>query len=297
MPNDLRIKAPTAPGRTPNFSAPFHLFPYLFIMDNQQNQAGSPMPGDDVRIQNAGTTTGSTGLGNDAFATNAAAGSPRKAGSARGGAQSAANSSATNAQDTPQPGREGTDDQQSGNVIDTALQSGKKWIEDSGILNSVNQLPQSLKDLGSRAATRVNDLSTTQKVVGGALLAVGLGWLATRGGKASKSKAASAQPRAEYGRSNSGYGQQTPNSFGSRRPGVGPLGRPDNDSLYGKSNSSGRYGNGGVFSGGASEQASTRSASRYGDHGTSYGNAATGDRDSRTSGSSYRKGNNFGGNE
>lgn len=264
-------------------------------MNNQQDQVGSPMPGDDVRVQNAGSTTGSTGLGNDAYAMGAAAGTPRKTGSTRGEAQNAAHSKATNTQGPPQADRKDTEGQQPGTTIDAVLQSGKKWIEDSGILNIANQLPQTLKDLGSRAATRVSDLSTTQKVVGGALLAVGLGWLATRGGKPSKKgKATSAKPRAEHGRSNSGYSQHTPNSFGSRRPGVGPLGRPDNDSPSSYSNAnSGRYG-----SDGASQGASIRSASRYADHGTGYGKAATGDRDSRTSESSYyRKGNNFGGNE
>ena len=67
---------------------------------------------------------------------------------------------------------------QESTLLDTALSSGKKWIEDSGVLNSVNQLPQSLKDLGNRAVDRINGLSTTQKVVGGAILAAGLGWLA-----------------------------------------------------------------------------------------------------------------------
>ena len=266
-------------------------------MDNQQNQADGLMPGDDVRVQNAGSTTGSTGLGNEALATGVAADAPRKAGSARGARNTAsspsADDSSANKPGTPQAGRdENAGSEQPENLVDSALQSGKKWIEDSGLLGSVNQLPQTLKDFGSRTAARVSDLSTTQKVVGGALLAMGLGWLATRKSNPSKSKSAGAKTGSGYGRANSGYKQQTPNSFASRRPGVGPLGRPDNDSPFSNTNS-GRYGNGGIFSGGASEQASTRTASRYGDH----GNAATGDHNSRTSESSYRKSNNFGGNE
>lgn len=48
------------------------------------------------------------------------------------------------------------------------------WIE------GVNHLPQQVKEWGSKAAEQVNSLSTTQKVVGGALLLGGIGWLSWR---------------------------------------------------------------------------------------------------------------------
>lgn len=63
-------------------------------------------------------------------------------------------------------------------------------------MNTMNQLPNSLKemstkakDLGSKAMGQVNGLSTTQKVVGGALLVSGLSWLALRGKNSKKSLA------------------------------------------------------------------------------------------------------------
>ena len=59
----------------------------------------------------------------------------------------------------------------SGNLLDTAVQAGKKWLDDSGVLNSANQLPQAAKDWGSKALDRVSGLSTTQKVVGRGLTA------------------------------------------------------------------------------------------------------------------------------
>ena len=44
----------------------------------------------------------------------------------------------------------------------------------------LGKLPASLKKLGSQTATSFNKLSTTQKVVGGALLALGAGYLTRR---------------------------------------------------------------------------------------------------------------------
>lgn len=236
------------------------------------------MPGDDVRTQNAGSTTSNPGLGNNDSATGTSAGVGRKAGPARG-ARSKASAPATDNDfsaigdySTPPAGRdENAGSPQPATLADTALQSGKKWIEDSGLLDRVNELPQALKDFGTRTAARVNNLSTTQKVVGGAILAVGLGWLATRKGKSAKGSHSGAKSSSVYGRSTGGgYRQPTPNSFDSRRPGPGPLGRPNRDTFSeGKTpasadNSSRRYSSGGIFSGGASQDSSTRSASRFG---------------------------------
>lgn len=58
----------------------------------------------------------------------------------------------------------------------------KSWLNQDELLKNINlnQLPQSLKDLGTKAADQVNKLSSTQKIVGGALLVGGLSWLALR---------------------------------------------------------------------------------------------------------------------
>ena len=129
-----------------------------------------------------------------------------------------------------------------GTLLDTALNSGKKWIEDSGVLNNVNQLPQSLKDLGNRALDRVNGLSTTQKVVGGAILAGGIAWLATRKGKAESSESSSynygrQRDAGSYGRRS--YGYQAPDASTSRTP-ADTTGRADSGSAY--ANSGSRFG-------------------------------------------------------
>jgi hypothetical protein len=65
--------------------------------------------------------------------------------------------------------------------LDTALESGKKWLNDSGVAEQAQQLPQKAKDLGNKAWTGINGLTTTQKAVGVGLLAAGVAFLATRG--------------------------------------------------------------------------------------------------------------------
>ena len=158
---------------------------------------------------------------------------------------------------------------QDGTLLDTALNSGKKWIEDSGVLDGVNQLPQSLKDLGNRALDRVNGLTTTQKVVGGALIAAGLGWLATRKGKSSSSDSSSAynygrqRDAGSYGRKTSGY--QAPDASTSRS---------DSGSAYGNSGS--RFGSSGSYNTEASAASNTgiKSGSGRDDSGAAYGGAS-----------------------
>jgi hypothetical protein len=54
------------------------------------------------------------------------------------------------------------------------------WIDQANLRDTVNQLPQSIKDIGSKAAEQFNKLTTTQKVVGGALLLGGISYLASR---------------------------------------------------------------------------------------------------------------------
>jgi hypothetical protein len=73
-------------------------------------------------------------------------------------------------------------------ILDTAVQAGKKWLDESGVLNNANQVPQAVKEWGNKAVTSVSGLSTTQKVVGGALLLAGVAFLSSRGrGKSSYS--------------------------------------------------------------------------------------------------------------
>ena len=165
-----------------------------------------------------------------------------------------------------------------GTLLDTALNSGKKWIEDSGVLDSVNQLPQSLKDLGNRAVDRINGLSTTQKVVGGAILAAGLGWLATRKGKSSSSDSSDGSAY-NYGRQRDAgsYGRR---SYGYQAPDASTSLRSDSGSAYGNGGSrfgsSGSYntdagsaGNTGIHSGsGRDESGAGNGASARTDHGT-----------------------------
>jgi len=58
-----------------------------------------------------------------------------------------------------------------------AARPQNSWIQ------GVNQLPQQVKDWSSKAVDQVSSLSTTQKVVGGALLLGGIGWLSWRANK------------------------------------------------------------------------------------------------------------------
>jgi len=72
-------------------------------------------------------------------------------------------------------------------TINNALASGKKWLNDSGISDKAQQLPQAAKDLGNKAVSTVSGLSSTQKAVGVGLLAAAVAFIATRGkGKGKK---------------------------------------------------------------------------------------------------------------
>lgn len=87
--------------------------------------------------------------------------------------------------DTPMPS--GSPAQPAANGVqgklNDALASGKKWLNDSGLADKAQQLPQAAKDLGNKAITSVSGLTTTQKAVGVGLLAAGIAFLATRGKK------------------------------------------------------------------------------------------------------------------
>ena len=265
-------------------------------MNNQENQ-----PGSDARVQNAGNTTDSTGLGNDATASGS--GASRKASGSAAGSQARGAAQGTTSSQAPSHSSEQPENkqggQQDGNLLDTALQSGKKWIEDSGVLNSVNDLPNNVKDWSNRAVSRVGDLTTTQKIVGGALLAVGIGYLATRKGKSAKSSSTdySRQDSGSYGRRN--YGYQAPDASASRRAASGS-GRTDSGSAYGNSGS--RYagsGSGSSYDSGSTAGKGNLDTSGDGplggrsDSGSGFGSAsANTDHGARTSESS-RKNDDF----
>ncbi len=241
-------------------------------MDNQQDQLGTPNP----------TTPGRTSQTPPA---SAAAGSRKPAPSSASDPQSPASTPDASAQTTANAGqsRQGEGEQTNnpeGTLLDTALNSGKKWIEDSGVLDSVNQLPQALKDLGNRAVSRVNNLSTTQKIVGGAILAAGLGWLATRKGKSSSDDNSDSsaynygrqRDAGSYGRKS--YGYQTPDASTSRA---------DSGSPYAKGGS--RFGSSGNYSTEASAAGNTgiKAGSGRDDSGAAYGASARTDHGSQPS--------------
>ena len=61
------------------------------------------------------------------------------------------------------------------------------WLENpEQLTQSVKDLTASVKDLSGKATDQFNKLTTTQKVVGGALLVSGLSWLALRSKSAPK---------------------------------------------------------------------------------------------------------------
>ncbi len=116
-------------------------------------------------------------------------------------------------------------------LVDQVLEQGRQWINDSSLGQRLNDLPQAAIDLGNRAVDRVKNLTTTQKIVGGAILAAGLGWLATRG------RSAKSDDRRD----------DTYAAAGGTRPGshyagsaAGRWGNAGNDSRRGVA---GRYGN------------------------------------------------------
>ncbi|WP_160328162.1 PA2169 family four-helix-bundle protein [Solirubrum puertoriconensis] len=59
------------------------------------------------------------------------------------------------------------------------LNQAQNWLSQGRDL--VGQLPEPVRNVGTNLGSSIGRLSTTQKVVGGALLALGVGYLATRG--------------------------------------------------------------------------------------------------------------------
>lgn len=61
------------------------------------------------------------------------------------------------------------------------LSQAQQWLSQGNMGSLLGQLPASLKGAGTQISTRYQRLSTTQKVVGGALLAAGAVYLTRRG--------------------------------------------------------------------------------------------------------------------
>ncbi|MBO2012509.1 ferritin-like domain-containing protein [Hymenobacter negativus] len=67
------------------------------------------------------------------------------------------------------------------NVLDKAQQ----WVKESNVGELLDQVPSSLKNVGTKGAKSFKKLSTTQKIVGGAALALGVGLLIRSSSKGS----------------------------------------------------------------------------------------------------------------
>ena len=260
-------------------------------MDNQKDQAGTtPNQANASRPATApaATTPAASSADSDSARKPTPTATPAAATNTNSSAQSpsstpnAKSQSTANAGETRQSEGQQTNGPE-GTLLDTALNSGKKWIEDSGVLDSVNQLPQSLKDLGTRAVERVNRLSTTQKIVGGAILAAGLGWLATRKGKPSDDDSSDSSDSSAYNygrqRDAGSYGRK---SYGYQVPDASTS-RTDSGSPYAKGGS--RFGSSGNYSTEASAAGNTgiQSGSGRDDSGTAYGASARTDHGSQPS--------------
>lgn len=70
--------------------------------------------------------------------------------------------------------------------LDNAVASGKQWLNDSGVAEQAQQLPQKAKELGNQALNKVNDLTTTQKAVIVGAIAAGVAFLIVRSGNNKK---------------------------------------------------------------------------------------------------------------
>ena len=243
-------------------------------MDNQKDQSGTTPD-----QTNAGRTTSA----NSSIPASAASGASTVSHKPMPGASDAVPIPASQSSASTANGQTTT-------LLDTALNSGKKWVEDSEVFNGVNQLPESLKGLGNRAVDRINSLSTTQKVVGSAILAAGLGWLATRKGKSSSSDSSASnygrqRDAGSYGRKS--YGYQAPVASTSHHPLEGTSGRADSGSPYGNSGS--RFGSSANYNPDPAGNTRAQSGSRHDDSGAGPGGASAGtDHGRQAAGTDYR---------
>ncbi|MBF9140911.1 ferritin-like domain-containing protein [Hymenobacter properus] len=93
-------------------------------------------------------------------------------------------------QDTPNAANNGAADSAAPATGPTALLTqAKQWAQSVSLPDSLKEVPAPLQRLAGQAGSGWRQLSTTQKVVGGALLA-GAGWLVLRPGKAARRRKA-----------------------------------------------------------------------------------------------------------
>lgn len=189
--------------------------------------------------------------------------------------------------------------------LNDALASGKKWLDDSGLTDKAQQLPQTAKelgnkakDLGNKAVDSVNGLSTTQKTAIVGLVAAGVAFLITRsGGKKKKHKKHDGDFRPKPHRSPFDHQPHTKDGDYDRRGqrpwGASRYGAGQQPSGYGQQPGRGRVSSGSGYS--SSPSHSNDFGSQSGSHGPSdsFGSGqrrdqgpASGSRyDSKTSGS------------
>lgn len=70
-----------------------------------------------------------------------------------------------------------------GATDNTLLNQASQWLGQGNVSDLIGRLPESVQGIGNKAVSRFNQLTTTQKLVGGALLALGVGYLARSSSK------------------------------------------------------------------------------------------------------------------
>ncbi len=65
------------------------------------------------------------------------------------------------------------------------LGQASQWLGQGNVSDLIGRLPESVQGLGTKAVSRFNQLTTTQKLVGGALLVLGVSYLTRSGSKSS----------------------------------------------------------------------------------------------------------------
>ena len=80
--------------------------------------------------------------------------------------------------------------QSSGSLLDQAQQ----WLNQGSMNDLLSRVPETVKGLGTNVSNSYNKLSTTQKVVGGALLALGAGYLILNNNKAADKSQPNEEP-------------------------------------------------------------------------------------------------------
>lgn len=205
------------------------------MAEDQNPTAGASTGG--RRSQAASSTSQSSAADTTSQATTA--GSTEQADSSASTSWQSQDTSASSGQRAT--GESSQSSQAEGTVVDQLMDRGKKWIEDSNLGQRVNDLPNTLRDFGQQAVSRVGSLSTTQKIVGGAILAAGLGWLATRGRSARGQSDTESYGAASGSRPGSRYSS---NSYGSRGSASYASGDASRSKESGSDASASNYGSG-----------------------------------------------------